>query len=401
MSNHFPPPAAPHGLASLIQPVTAGVLAAFVGVASSFTILLAGFAAVGATSAEAASGLFAVTIVMGLLSIILSLRTRMPITIAWSTPGAALLISTAAPAGGYAAAVGAYLVAAVMIIAAGLWRPFGRAVGAIPAPLANAMLAGVLFQLCLAPVTAIGEMPALVLPIIVIWAAALRFARLYAVPLAVVATIVVVIVASPAPAGSLVGATWPHPLLIVPEFSFGAIISIALPLFIVTMASQNIPGLAVLNANGYRPKVAPLFIWTGAGSVVTAFFGGHTVNLAAITAALCAGPEAHPDASQRWIAPIAAGITNCGLALGAGYAVAFIAISPPILIQAVAGLALMGSLAGALANALDRERDRLPAVVTFAVTASGLTIFGIGAAFWGLAAGGALLALLSYRGRLS
>lgn len=189
-----------------------------------------------------------------------------------------------------------------------------------------------------------------------------------------------------------------RPVLVMPEFSIDTIIGIGLPLFIVTMASQNVPGLAVLNANGYRPKVGPIFVATGAASGVTAAFGGHLVNLAAITAALCAGPEAHPDPRRRYIAAVTTGWTYVGFALFAGFAAAFIAAAPPLLIETVAGLALFGSLGGALVSALAKEEDRLPAVLTFVTTASGLSFFGVGAAFWGLVAGG-LLMLLDRLGR--
>jgi benzoate membrane transport protein len=388
-------PASPSG-GSLVQPASAGVLSAFVGFASSFTIILAGLTAVGASPAEAASGLFAASVAMGVLSIALSVRYRMPITIAWSTPGAALLISTGAVTGGFGAAVGAFLVAAVLMILAGLWRPFGRAVAAIPMPLANAMLAGILLELCLAPVRAVGEMPLLALPIIAVWAIALRFARLYAVPLAVLVTVAVIGLATPLPPASLL-AVWPHPVFVMPTFSAGALISIAVPLFLVTMASQNVPGLAVFNANGFRPPVSPLFLATGAGSAVISFFGGHAVNLAAITAALCAGPDVHPDPARRWIASVVCGLTYLVLAAGAGFAAAFVVASPPLLIQAVAGLALLASLASVASAALAHAEDRLPAVVTFVTTASGIVVFGIGSAFWGLVAGGALMVLLRER----
>ncbi|MEO8668085.1 MAG: benzoate/H(+) symporter BenE family transporter [Bauldia sp.] len=378
---------------SLLQPVSAGILAAFVGFASSFTIILAGLTAVGASPAEAASGLFAASLGLGLLSIVLSFRYRMPITVAWSTPGAALLISTGASAGGFSAAVGAFLAAAVLMILAGLWRPFGRVVAAIPMPLANAMLAGILLELCLAPVRAAGEMPLLALPIIVVWAVALRFARLYAVPLAVIVTVAVIGFATPLPPASLL-AVWPLPIFVMPTFSPGALVSIAVPLFLVTMASQNVPGLAVFNANGFKPPVGPLFLSTGIGSAAIAFFGGHAINLAAITAALCAGPDAHPDPARRWIASVVCGATYFVLAAGAGFAAAFVVASPPLLIQAVAGLALLATLASVASAALAHQEDRLPAVVTFVTTASGIVVLGIGSAFWGLLAGGALMALL-------
>lgn len=387
-----PPRLRPPPSGSAVQPLAVGLLAAVVGFASSFAVVLQGLAAVGATPAQAASGLLALCVVKGLLGVWLSARSRLPISIAWSTPGAALLVATGAPEGGFPAAVGAFLLAGALVVAAGAWRPFGRAVLAIPAGLANAMLAGVLLDLCLAPVRAAGAIPALALPVVLTWALAWRFARPYAVPLAVAVTAAVVAFATPLPAGALAD-LWPRPLLVTPVFTLDAAIGIALPLFVVTMASQNVPGLAVLHANGYRPEVGPVFVATGAASGLIAPFGGHAVNLAAITAALCAGPEAHPDPTRRYLAAAAAGAAYVALGLSAGLAAAFIAASPPLLIQAVAGLALLGSLGAALAAALGREDERLPAVVTFATTASGVSFLGIGAAFWGLVAGGALLVL--------
>jgi benzoate membrane transport protein len=379
--------------ASLFQPVTAGLLAAVVGFGSSFPIVLQGLAAAGASPAEAASGLIALSVMMGLLGIALSLRTRLPISVAWSTPGAALLVATGAPDGGFSGAVGAFLAAALLVVIAGLWKSFGRAVAAIPASLANAMLAGVLLELCLAPVRAVGAMPALALPIVLVWAIAWRFARLYAVPIAVAVTAAVVLVATPIPPMALADIL-PRPVLVMPTLSLDALVGIALPLFLVTMASQNVPGLAVLRANGYQPDVAPIFVSSGLASMITGLFGGHLVNLAAITAALCAGPEAHPDPSRRWVAAVANGIGYVLLGLFAGFAAAFIAASPPLLIQAVAGLALLGALAGAMAGALAKEAERLPAIMCFVTTASGVSFFGIGGAFWGLVAGGAMLALV-------
>jgi benzoate membrane transport protein len=380
----------------LIQPISSGLLAAIVGSASSFAVVLAGLTAAGATSAEAASGLFAICLGQAIIGVGFAVVTRMPITIAWSTPGAALLLATGAPAGGYPVAVGAFLAAAVLIVIAGLWRPFGRAVAAIPLSLAGAMLAGVLLELCRAPVHAVSTAPALALPIVGAWAIALRFTRAYAVPIAVVVTAIVVAFTTHLPPASL-ETLLPHPVFVMPAFTFQAIIGIGVPLFIVTMASQNVPGLAVLAVNGYRPRIGPIFVWTGLGSIGTAFFGGHSLNLAAITAALCAGPEAGPDPSRRWIASLTASIAYAFIAFTATFATAFVTASPPLLIEAVAGLALLGALAGALTSALAKEDERLPAAVTFVTAASGISIFGIGAAFWGLLAGLALLGLLKWR----
>jgi benzoate membrane transport protein len=379
-----------------IPAFAAGWLAAFVGFASSFAVIIQGLVAVGASQAEAASGLMALSLAMGLCAIILSLRLRQPISIAWSTPGAALLAATAMPEGGFPVAVGAFLVSSLCIVIAGFWKPLGRAVAAIPAPLANAMLAGVLLGLCLAPVKAVAESPVQGLLIVITWALVARFRRLLAVPAAVIVT--VAIIALTVDVGTLQTADlWPRPLLIVPEFTIAGLIGIALPLFIVTMASQNIPGIAVLNVNGYRPEAGPLFSMTGFFSLLAAPFGGHAVNLAAITAAICAGEDAHPDPAKRYWAAVIAGVFYLLFGLGAGAATAFISAAPPILIQAVAGLALFGAFGGAMMGAMNDPKDREAAIVTFVVTASGLSFFGISGAFWGLVAGGAIYVLARWR----
>jgi len=379
-----------------IQALTAGVLASIVGFGSAFAVVVAGLQGVGADQAEAASGLMAVSISMGVCAIWLSLKTKLPISVAWSTPGAALLATTGAVEGGFSAAVGAFLVCGVLLVAAGLWKPLGRWVAAIPAPLANAMLAGVLLSLCLAPVKAVAELPYLALPIIIAWALMTRINRLYAVPVAVVVTAIAVGLTTEVTVGEL-GNLWPDPILVMPSFPPQAMIGIALPLFIVTMASQNIPGMAVLNANGYRPNPSPLFATTGLFSLFSAPFGGHAVNLAAITAALCAGEDAHPDPARRYWAAVVSGIVYVVFGLMAGAATAFISASPPVLIQAVAGLALLGALGSSLMAAVSEARDREAAIVTFLVTASGLTFVGVSGAFWGLVAGGAVMALARWR----
>jgi benzoate membrane transport protein len=377
--------------ASLFQPISAGLVASFVGFASSFAVILKGLTAVGASDAQAASGLMALSIAMGLAGIALSFWSRMPISAAWSTPGAALLASTGAVAGGFPAAVGAFVVVAALLVAAGLIRPFGRAVAAIPPALANAMLAGVLFSLCLAPFKAMAEAPRLAAPIILVWLLMARWRRLFATPAAAIVAGVLIFATSH---GSPID--WsdftPRPIFVSPSFSLEAVISLALPLFIVTMASQNLPGLAVLSAYHYRPSPGPLIATTGLFTLLAAPFGGHAVNLSAITAALCAAPDAHPDPAKRWIAAAAGGFGYILLGLLAGAMTAFVAGSP-ILIEAVAGLALLGAFGSSLANALANADEREAALVTFLTAASGLSFFGIGGAFWGLIAGGAILAL--------
>jgi benzoate membrane transport protein len=389
---HSLPTDSPRPEGSWIQPLSTGILAALVGFASTFAILLEAFRAVGATPAEAASGLLAISVVQGLLTLVFSLRWRMPISIVWSTPGAALMIATGLPAGGYPAAVGAIVAAAVLIIVAGLWKPFGRAAGAIPKSLAGAMLAGILFELCLAPVKAMAAMPLTVAPIVIAWALGWRFARLYAVPIALVVTAVIVVFVTKLPPDAL-GHAAPALLFTPPALNWSTLGSLGVPLFIVTMASQNVPGLAVLRANRYDPDIGKIFVGTGLGSIVTGLFGGHLTNLAAITAALCAGPDAHADPAKRYWATVVTGLVYIVLGLGAGVAAVLVTASPPLLIEAVAGLALIGSFGGAMAGALADERARVPAVVTFMTAASGVAFFGIGSAFWGLLAGGLLMGL--------
>ncbi len=379
-----------------LQAASAGFLAALIGFAGSFAVVLQGLDGIGASPAEAASGLMALSLAMGVCGIFLSLKTRLPVSIAWSTPGAALLATTGPLQGGFAAAVGAFMVCAVLIIVSGLWKPLGRWVAAIPASLANAMLAGVMLTFCLAPVRAVAEGPELALPIIIAWALVWRFKRLYAVPAALVVTIVVILLTNDLPSFERAYLT-PRPVLVVPEFSLAALIGIALPLFIVTMASQNIPGIAVLKANGYRPMPGPLFSVTGFFSLLSAPFGGHAVNMAAITAALCAGPDAHADPQRRYWAALVSGIFYVLFGLVAPVITVFVLALPAYLILAVAGLALLGPFASALTGALEAAEERLPAVVTFAVTASGLSFLGVGSAFWGLLAGLGLYALTRWR----
>ena len=374
--------------------VFAGVLAAFVGFASSFAVVLKGLTAMGASPAQAASGLMVLSVAMGVCAIVLSLWRREPVSIAWSTPGAALLASSAVPEGGFPAAVGAFLVSGGLIVLAGSWRPLGRAVAAIPPSLANAMLAGVLLNLCLAPVRAAAALPLLTLPIVLVWAVVWRFARLYALPAAMIALLALLAVQG----GEGRAVEWlAGPVLVMPVWSTAAAVGLGLPLFLVTMASQNIPGMAVLSVNGYTPPSGPLFQVTGLFTLLAAPFGGHAVNLAAITAALCAGPDAHPDPARRYWAAVSAGATYIVFGVLAGAATGLIAVSPPLLIEAIAGLALLGALGGALLGAVREAEEREAALITFLVTASGLSFSGISGAFWGLLAGGAMRALTRWR----
>lgn len=301
----------------------------------------------------------------------------------------ALLASTGAVTGGWSAAVGAFLLAGALLIAAGLVKPFGRAVAAIPATLANAMLAGVLFGLCLAPVKSFVAWPAATTAVLAVWLVTLRYRRVFATPAAALAAALIIFY--DAPGFSLAAASVaPAPVFVWPQFTFQAFVSVSLPLFIVTMASQNLPGVAVLKAYGYNPSPGLLISVTGAFGALAAPFGGHAVNLSAITAALVASPDASPDPSRRWIASLTAGLGYIVLGIGAG-AVTRLASGSPILIEAVAGLALLGALGSALHNALAEVHEREAALATFVVAASGVGFYGIGGAFWGLIAGGVVL----------
>ncbi|MEU4778078.1 benzoate/H(+) symporter BenE family transporter [Micromonospora sp. NPDC023633] len=383
-------------MAGRSQPVLAGVVTALVGFASSFTVVLAGLRAVGASDAQAASGLLAACVAAGISAVWLGLRHRIPMSVAWSTPGAALLVATGAVPGGWPVAVGAFLVSGALIVAAGLFPALGRAVAAIPRPIAGAMLAGVLLPLCTAPVRALVEVPRLAVPVVLAWLLLHRFARRWAVPGALV--VAVAAIALTTPVSGLGGARLlPAVELTAPAWNVSALIGLALPLFLVTMAAQNVPGMAVLVGYGYRPPFGAALRATGLTTVVAAPAGGHAVNLAAITAALAAGPDAHPDPDRRWIASVTAGIGLALLGLGAGAATALVALAPPVLIEAVAGLALLGALATALTSALAEPAAREAAVVTFVVTASGVSLVGVGGAFWGLVAGGAMLLLFRQR----
>lgn len=374
--------------APVSRPIVAGIVTALVGFTSSFAVVLTGLDAVGATAAQAASGLLAVSLAMGLACIILAWRYRMPITAAWSTPGAALLVATGTVEGGWPAAIGAFLVTAALILLTALWPALGALIARIPPSIAQAMLAGVLLPLCLAPITGIVANPWGVLPVVLTWLVFARLAPRWAVPLAFVAAAVVV-AATLASEGSAVdpAVLLPRFELTMPAFTVGALVGIALPLFIVTMASQNVPGVAVMRSFGYEVPWRPAMLVTGLGTALGAPAGGHTINLAAISAALAASPDADPDPARRWLAGVSTGVSY--LVLGA-FSAAFatlVVLAPTAVIPAVAGLALFAAFGAAVQQAIDDPGERLPAVVTFLVAASGIAVLGVSAAFWALVAG--------------
>jgi len=369
--------------------VSSGLVAVLVGFGSSVAIVLAAAQAVGATPAQSASWLGALCLSMALTSATLSFVFRMPLVAAWSTPGAALIAATAiggVPTYDMADAVGAFLFAAALILLSAALKPLAALIARIPGTIASAMLAGVLIGFSIAVFEAAAGDPFLVLPLLAVF----LLVRLFSASWAVIA----VLAAGIAWAGALgriapladgVALTELH--LVIPSFAPSALLGLGLPLFLVSMASQNLPGFAVLRAAGYTPPTRAALAATGLASLLTAPFGAHTTTMAAITAALCTGPDTHPDPAQRWIS---------GLFYGAGYlvlaavgvsVVAGFAAMPPAIIVTVAGLALVGPLTGALGAALAPEATRVPAVLTLVVTASGMGLLGVGAAFWGLVVG--------------
>ncbi|MDY0909162.1 benzoate/H(+) symporter BenE family transporter [Microbacterium sp. CFBP9034] len=372
----------------LSRPVTAGIVTALVGFTSAFVIVLTGLRAVGATPAQAASGLLTVCVMMGLGSLILAWRYRMPITVAWSTPGAALLAATGAVEGGWPAAVGAFLVVGGLIVLTGLWPHLGRLIARIPPSIAQAMLAGVLLPLCLAPVTGIVANPWGVIPVVLTWLVFVRLAPRWAVPLAFVAAAVVVGVSLAQEGASVDPALLvPRVELTMPTLTLGALVSLAVPLYIVTMASQNVPGVAIMRSFGYEVPWRPAMLATGIGTIIGAPAGGHAVNLAAISAALAAGPDADADPKRRWVAGVSTGAASLVLGAASAAFAALVLLAPEAVIPAVAGLALFGAFGNAVQQAIDDPGERMPAVVTFLVAASGVAILGVSAAFWALVAG--------------
>lgn len=376
-----------------ISVVSAAVVAAFVGFGGTLALIIAAANAVGATQAQTASWVTAMCLAMAVQSAWLSWRYRMPIITAWSTPGAALVAASSGFS--MADAVGAFIVTALLLVATGLAPPLTRLVARIPAGVAAGMLAGIVVTFVTGAFATIGTDPVLVLPLIALF----FVVRLFNPALSVLAVLVLGILAAflLGRAGTLPPIGLSSLTLTVPRFGVEAAVGLAIPLYLVTMASQNLSGLAVLKAAGYEPPAGPLIAFTGLGSLLTAPFNALTTNLAAISAAICTGPDAHPDPARRWLTGPFYALAYLVLAAFGASLVAVFAVLPPELIVLVAGLGLMAPLANALAIALSGESDRFGAVTAFAVTASGLVFVGIGSAFWGLLAGLAVTGLAGLR----
>lgn len=376
-----------------LSAIVAGFVAVLVGFTSSAVIVFQAAHAAGATEAEAASWMWALGLGMGLTCIGLSLRYRVPVVTAWSTPGAAMLITSVAGLP-MADIVGAFLVSALLLTLFGFTGWFERAMGRLPLALGSGMLAGVLLRFGLNVFVAMQQQRLLVLAMFAGWLLARRLLPRYAVMLTLAIGVLVA-----AMQGKLHGdglhLALAMPVFTMPHFSLAAIVGVALPLFVVTMAAQNVPGVAILRAHGYtQTPVSPLIGWTGLATVLLAPFGGYALNLAAITAAICMGPDAHDDPRRRYMAAVAAGVFYLFIGLFGATVAALFAALPKELVMAIAGIALFGTIGNGLVAALAREREREAALVTFLVTASGLTLLGIGSAFWGLLAGLVTLAVM-------
>ena len=379
-----------------LSAVVAGFVAVLVGFTSSVVIVFAAAQALGATPAQTTSWIWALGLGMGITSIGLSLWYRQPVLTAWSTPGAALIAGTSGVAMGEA--IGAFVVCGVLIMLAGATRAFERVMDRIPQAIAAALLAGVLARFGLDAVGAVKTAPLLVCVMAGVFLVGRRAWPRYAVPGVLLAGIAVAAAQQRMDTSAIV---WDMalPVWTTPVFSLGALVGVALPLFVVTMASQNLPGVAAQRAAGYATPVSPAITATGAASALLAPFGGYAFNLAAITAAICMGREAHEDPARRYVASVAAGVFYIALGLVGGAVVGLLAAFPRELVLAVAGLALLGTIAGGLAAALKDEAHRDAAGLTFLVTLSGLTLAGVGSAFWGVVAGSAALMVQHYRSR--
>jgi benzoate membrane transport protein len=365
-------------------------VAALVGYGSTIALVLAAAAAVGATPEQTASWVLAISFAKAIGSASLSIWNRVPVVLAWSTPGAALIAATTGVT--MPQAVGAFCLTAALIVLTATIRPLGQLVARIPDGIAAAMLAGVLLPFCLRGMGAVEGAPMLILPMVVIFAI-VRLGNPALAVLAALAAGLVLTFATGAAQWPNLALTAPNPVFVMPEFAPGVLIGLGLPLYLVTMASQNLPGFAVLRAAGYQAPVTRALGVTGGLSMLGALFGAHTINMAAITAAICLGDDVHPDRNQRWKVGVAYGAVWITLGLFSPTILALLQVLPPEVMTGLVALALLGPLMGALGGAFTPVPTRFAATITLAVTGSGVAVLGIGAAFWGLTAGLAVFGL--------
>jgi benzoate membrane transport protein len=374
-----------------LSAVVAGFVAVLVGFSSSAVFVFEAARVLGANAAQSASWLWALGVGMALTSIVLSLRYRMPIITAWSTPAAALLISSSSGVR-LAEAVGAFVLSGLLVCVAGFSGGFERAMRRVPMSLASAMLAGILLRFGMDVFVSMQQQFGLVFGMFMAYVLMRRLAPRYAVP---VALLVGLVWAGLQGQLHLAAIHWQltMPVWVTPQFSPAVLVGVALPMFVVTMASQNMAGVVAMQASGYRPPISAVIGWTGVATTLFAPFGAFSINLAAITAAICMGPEAHEDPRRRYVSAIAAGLFYLLLGIFSATVTAVFWALPHALVLALAGLALFGTIGNGLAAALERSDEREAALITFLVTASNMSLFGVGSAFWGLVAGGLVFAV--------
>jgi len=373
--SRLPPPAS----------FSAAAVATVVGFGGTVALVVQAGQALGAAPAQIISMVTALCLGIGLPGAILSWRLKMPVVLAWSTPGAALLAASTLGLG-WSTAVGAFVIAGLMMVLTGLVPALGRLAERIPAAVASAMLAGVLLPFCLKLFLVFPADLTLAAGLLLVFLVMRRLAPAWSLPAVLVAAFAVLAVRGQValPEGTgLFGALSP----VMPAFDWKAAVSLALPLYLVTLASQNLPGLVVLRAAGYAPPAGKLIFWGGLTSTLLAPFGAHGVNLAAITAAICTEPDAHPDAARRWTVGVIYGLFYLVVALFAAPLAGLFIAMPNGALAALTGLALIAPLTGSLGAMMSEVKNREAAVLTFAATASGMALFGVGSAFWGLAVG--------------
>lgn len=378
-----------------LSAVVAGFVAVLVGFASSVAIVFQAASAAGADQVVTASWIAVLGFAMGITCIGFSWYFKAPVLTAWSTPGAALL-ATSLDNVSLPEAVGVFMFSALLTLLLGLSGWFDKLSSRIPLPLAAAMLAGILLKFGLAIFISLPDSPGLVLSMLLVFLVAKRWAPRYAVPLVLVAGLLVAFVSGQM---NMAQVRWTpvEPVWVSPQWSWQALLGVGIPLFLVTMTSQNIPGLAVLRASGYSLPVSPILSWTGLLTLLSAPLGNFSINLAAITAAICSGPEAHPDASKRYTAGIAAGVFYLFTGIAGATVVTLFAAFPAALVATVAGVALLGTIAANLAQLSVESPHRDAAMLTFLVTASGVSFGGVASPFWGLVAGVMTMLILNYR----
>ena len=374
---------------------TAAAVGTVIGFGGTVALVVQAGQVLGASPAQIVSMVTALCLGIALPGMMLSWRLKVPIILAWSTPGAALLAASTLGLG-WATAIGAFMLAGAMMVVTGLVPALGRLAGRIPGGIASAMLAGVLLPFCMKLFLVFPTDIPLAAGLFAVFLIMRRLAPSWALPAVLIGAFAVLAVRGQVtlpPGTGLVGEL--HPVL--PVLDPVAAISLAVPLFLVTLVSQNLPGLVVLKASGFEPPPGPLLLSTGLATVILAPFGAYGINLAAIVAAICTGPDAHPDPSRRWWVGVIYGALYLIVALFAAPLAGLFIAMPPAALAVLTGLALIGPLTGALTGAMAGPKDREAAVIAFAATASGVALFGIGSAFWGLLAGFVALAALRWR----